>query len=154
MISGSEIAIRHAAADEIGALKRLFDQHKRELGFVVKAALEHAIIRKELLIAISEGGEIIGAVYYRHRRDGQTTLYAIVVDSAHRLRAVGRALLNALKNEASCRGQKSIVLKCPTELEANKFYEAENFLLVTTDAGKHRPLNIWYLPLKSQSSQT
>jgi N-acetylglutamate synthase-like GNAT family acetyltransferase len=151
-ISGSEVEIRHAVTDEIGVIKRLFDEHKRELGFVVKAALENSIARRELLVAVSEVDEVIGAVHYRHCKDGQTTLYSIVVDSAYRSRTIGRALLHALKHEASNKGQKSIQLKCPAELEANKFYEAERFLLVTVEPGRRRPLNVWRLLLESASN--
>jgi GNAT superfamily N-acetyltransferase len=73
-----------------------------------------------------------------------------VVDGTYRLRGVGRALLHELRVEAAIKGQKSILLKCPAELEANKFYEAEHFLLVSTEPGKHRPLNIWCLSLHNR----
>jgi N-acetylglutamate synthase-like GNAT family acetyltransferase len=146
-ISGSEIEIRHAIADEIAAVKMLLDRHKNELGFVIRSALVNSIERNELIVTVTGEGEIVGVVHYRHRRDGQTTLYSIVVDSAYRLRGIGNALLCALKHEAVSKGQTSILLKCPTELEANKFYEAEHFSLVSTEPGKHRPLNIWRLPL-------
>jgi len=112
------------------------------------SALVNSIKRNELVIAVNADGEIVGVVHYRHRKDGQTTLYSIVVDGTFRLKEVGRALLYELKNEAVGKGQKSILLKCPTELEANKFYEAEHFSLVTTDAGKLRPLNIWTLSIQ------
>jgi len=147
-ISGSDIEIRQATAEQIDAIKRLFDRHKTELGFVTRSALVNSLKRNELLVAATENGEIVGVVHYRHRKDGQTTLYSIVVDSAYRLRAVGRVLLHELKHEALSKGQKSIQLKCPVELEANKFYKAEHFLLVTIEPGKHRPLNIWFLPLR------
>lgn len=132
----------------------LFDRHKDELGFVIRSALANSIKRGELIVAVTRDGDIVGVVHYRHRKDGQTTLYSIVVDGTYRLRTVGRTLLYELKNEASGKGQKCILLKCPTELEANKFYEAEHFLLVTTELGKHRPLNIWCLPLQNQLLQT
>lgn len=146
-ISGSDIEIRQAKAEEIDAIKRLFDRTKNELGFVVKSALMNSIERNELVIAVSQGGGIVGAVHYRHRKDGQTTLYSIVVEDTFRLKSVGRALLCELKNESVSKGQSSILLKCPSELEANKFYEAEHFSLVTTDKGKHRSLNIWRINL-------
>jgi len=117
------------------------------LGFVIKSALINSSERNKVVIAINAGDEIVGVVHYRHRKDGQTTLYSIVVDGTFRLNAVGRTRLYELKNEAVGKGQKSILLKCPTELAANKFYEAEHFSLVTTDAGKLRPLNIWTLRL-------
>lgn len=149
MISGSEIAIRHAIVEEIDAIKKLFDRHKNELGFVVKSALVNSIHRNELIVAIKTDGEIVGVVHYRHRKDGQTTLYSIIVDDRYRQKALGKSLLYELKREATYKGQKNILLKCPTELEANRFYEAERFSLVTTDTGKHRPLNIWVLSLQS-----
>lgn len=140
--------IRHAIADEIDAIKILFDRYKNELGFVIKSALVNSIKRHELIVAVADGGKIVGVVHYRHRKDGQTTLYHIVVDGPYRLKSVGKALLTELKKEASDKGQKNILLKCPAELEANKFYEAEHFSLVSTDAGKHRLLNIWTLSLQ------
>lgn len=149
MISGSEIAIRHAIVEEIDAIKKLFDRHKNELGFVVKSALVNSIHRNELIVAIKMDGEIVGVVHYRHRKDGQTTLYSIIVDDMYRQKTLGKSLLYELKREATYKGQKNILLKCPVELEANRFYEAERFSLVTTDIGKHRPLNIWVLSLQS-----
>lgn len=148
-ISGSEIEIRHAIVEEIDLIKRLFDRHKNELGFVIKSALINSIERNELIVAVNERGEIVGVVHYRHRKDGQTTLYSIVVDATCRLKAIGRALVYELKNEASGKGQKNILLKCPTELESNKFYEAEHFSLIATDSGKLRPLNIWVFQLET-----
>lgn len=153
-ISGSNIEVQQATAEQIDAIKQLFDQHKTELGFVIRSALVSSLKRNELLVAVTENDEIIGVVHYRHRKDGQTTLYSIVVEKAFRRKAVGRALLCELKDEASGKGQKRILLKCPTELEANKFYKAEHFLLVTTELGKHRTLNIWCLPLQNQLLQT
>lgn len=147
-ISGNEIDVRCAVTEDIDSIKGLFDRHKNELGFVIRSALINSINRNELIVAARVGGEVIGAVHYRHRKDGQTTLYSIVVDGTYRLMSVGRALLYELQKEASNSGQKSILLKCPAELEANKFYKAEHFSLITQDPGKYRPLNVWVLRLR------
>jgi len=149
MISGNEIEIRHATEEEIDAIKRLFDRHKNELGFVVKSALANSIKRNELVVTVTDGGEIVGVVHYRHRKDGQTTLYSIVVAKQYRHHAVASSLVNNLQQEALAKQQHSIALKCPIELDANKFYKALGFELVGIDNGKHRPLSLWRLSLQT-----
>jgi N-acetylglutamate synthase-like GNAT family acetyltransferase len=147
---GVDIEIRRASFGEITAIKLLLDRHKNELGFVVQSALTSSIQRDELITAVTDNNQIVGIVHYRHRRDGQTTLYSIVVDAPFRLRKIGRELLRELKSEAHSKGQKCILLRCPTDLEANRFYEAEQFSLVAVETGKRRPLNVWMYDLRSK----
>jgi N-acetylglutamate synthase-like GNAT family acetyltransferase len=149
MTFGSEIEIRQATAGDIDEIKKLFDQHKTELGFVVKSALLNSIRRSELIVALAPNGELVGIVHYRHRKDGQTTLYSIVVVLPFRRQSIATSLVGALRQEALVRGQRFILLKCPTELAANEFYRSMAFHLVATENGKHRRLHIWQLDLGS-----
>lgn len=141
------VEVKRASENQIDSIKKLFDRHKNELGFVVKSGIINSIRRNELLVALLNGDKVVGVVQYRHRKDGQTTLYSIVVDESYRLKAVGTSLLNELKSEAFKKQQKKILLKCPVDLAANKFYEAQRFSCAATEKGKHRSLNIWTIDL-------
>lgn len=149
MTSGSEFTIRLANAEDISAIKALVDQHKVELGFVIKSALLTSITRSELAIAVLKSGKLVGMVHYRHRKDGQTTLYSIVVDPVYRRQQIARTLVVYLRNSALARGQAFIALKCPEGLPANQFYHALGFELTGRESGKLRPLILWKLSLST-----
>lgn len=139
------ITLRKATSADLDAVKALFDRHKLELGFIIRAALEKSIQQAELIIAVTHDEELAGLVHYHHRRDAQTTLYSIVVDSPWRERGVGRCLIDALRDECRIRKQHFILLKCPQGLPANDFYAHYGFNLAKKEIGKHRPLNVWTL---------
>lgn len=102
------------------------------------------------MLAVTIAGEIVGVVHYRHRKDGQTTLYSIVVAKHYRRYTVASSLVFHLRQEAEARQQRSIALKCPIELDANKFYKALGFELIGVDTGKHRPLSLWRMSLPTR----
>ncbi len=148
MTSGnSRVLYRKAISADLEAIKSLADQHKNELGFVVRAAFAKSIDASEIILALDENGAVLGFVHYHHRKDGQTTLYSIVVDEVHRRRGIGKRLVAELGEEARRKGQSFIFLKCPTELAANSFYRAGGFDLRSTVEGKHRALHEWILEL-------
>lgn len=143
MTSGAnEIVITKATPSDIDGIKKIADAHRKELGFVRRPSLLESINRAEVFVA-RQNGSIIGFVEYRHRKDEQTTLYNIVVEPAYRRAGVGRNLLERLIQEAEQRRKTRILLKCPTELAANRFYEQIGFDLYQVEAGKKRRLNIW-----------
>lgn len=146
MTSGSNnrFTFRKAKLSDLDPIKALADLHRNELGFVLRPALEKSIIENEIIIAEARK-VLIGFAHYRHRRDQQTTLYHIVVHADFRGHGVGKRLIKALHKEASERGKKHILAKCPVSLEANKFYSRADFNLDRTEDGKSRPLNVWML---------
>lgn len=149
MTSGnnSHFSIRKAALDDLDAIKQLADQHREELGFVLRPALEKAITDQELLVAEAEE-LIVGFVHYHHRQDLQTTLYHIAVREERRSQGIGRALIEALSIESSKRGRHQILLKCPKNLTANSFYANTGFSLTHAERGKKRELNVWVTHLE------
>lgn len=148
MTSGdSKFMIRKARLDDIPALKRLADQHKTELGFIIRGALQKSIEQHELLVAEDETGKLCAFVQYRHRKDDQTTLYNIVVSPDERKQGIGQALVTSLAHEARAQRKSLILLKCPQDLPANNFYREYGFELQEVETGKHRALNIWRLRL-------
>jgi len=143
----SGLMVRKAKLADLDEIKLLVDQHKLELGFVVRAALMRSINSSEVMVAISENEKIVGFVHYRHRKDGQTTLYNILVRHDFQGHGVGERLVAELAKEAVVRSQKMILLKCPVELKANDFYRKLGFTLEGTLDGKKRPLNVWRIDI-------
>ncbi len=161
--------VRAACADDVDAVKRLADAHRRELGFVVKASLVEACRRGELLVAVAQDANVapkitapampeaaapaqtnslIGFVQAYFRRDGQATLHTIAVDGAYRRHGVGRALVSALIDASRQRGMASILLRCPLDLAANTFYASLGFSRERLEQGKRRQLAVWTCNLR------
>lgn len=144
-----QMLIRRARLDDIDKVKALADNHKAELGFVLRPALEKSILSNELLVASDEAtSEVLGFTDFHHRRDEQTTLYHIVVAPRHRNQGIGTLLITALLSEANEHEKKRIVLKCPVDLDANNFYMKVGFRLLARQNGTGRDLNIWRIDLE------
>lgn len=139
-----DYTIRKATPADLDAIKVLADAHRHELGFVLRPALARSITRDQVLVAENSAG-LMGFVEYHHRRDAQTTLYHIAVIPECRRRGVGRALVNALRAEASALGKRTVLLKCPADLPAQGFYGRLGFNLLGEETGKSRPLVVWTL---------
>ncbi len=138
--------IRKATLNDLDEIKALADANRYELGFVLRPALIRSINRKEVFVA--ENKSIMGFVEYHHRRDSQTTIYHIVVCKTYRRVGVGRALINAVIEEAKKFNKKYILSKCPIDLPANKFYEHLGFENSGISNGKNRKLVVWIKKLK------
>lgn len=141
------MTITKAVPQDIDAIKRIADVHRKELGFSRRPALLKSISQQEILVA-RQNEQIIGYVEYHHRRDEQTTLHNIVVFPEYRGQDVGRKLIATLQTESQSKNKRFILLKCPVDLPANNFYSHTGFSLVKTEPGKRRQLNIWQLEVK------
>ncbi len=142
------VTIRDAqSSSDLDWLKALADKHKTQLGFVRRGELHRSIEQKEMLV-IEEGGRQRGFVQFHHRRDGQTTIYNIIVASEVRGQGLGRGLIQALILACQAHGQTTIRLKCPDNLEANKFYKHVGFEWNNREEGKLRALNVWHLHIE------
>src|SRR6185312_2332177 len=102
-------------------------------GFVMQRSIDLASVRNELFTSPH------GAAYVWRRRDGQTTIHAIVSDA----RGDGSALLQRIIEDSRTRGQTSLTAKCPAGLAANDWYRRRGFVLDHTEPGKARSLNVW-----------
>lgn len=147
LTSGSSLIVRPAAPDDLPAIKRLADAHRHELGFVLLPSLREQIERSEMLVAELDGA-VVAFVDYHRRRDGQVTLYHIVVAPGVRRQGVGRTLLTRLEEIVRASDSGPIRLKCPVDLEANTFYRRYGFALEGVLEGRRRALNVWALPVE------
>lgn len=83
-----------------------------------------------------------GMCHWHLRRDGQITIREIIVLPERQGEGIGHAMLQQLKGVD---GATSIFAKCPVDLPANGWYEAEGFELEGVDEERARPLNHWRL---------
>ncbi len=147
------VKVRWAQERDIWAVKQLADNNRAALGFVVRASLEERVRHRELLVG-ERRGEVVGFVSFHHCRDGWTTIYELCVDERCRKQGVGRALVEAVKDDALKVGQKGIRLKCPLDLPANGFYARLGFTRVAIQEGKRRPLAVWEKRIWSATYQS
>ncbi len=134
--------MRPASEADIAAIKCIADGCKREVGFISRGMLRNASGRGELLVA-TLGSEVVGFVDFHRRRDGQITIYGIVVAAEQRGHGIGRSLVAALVAEPL---PARLALKCPTDNAANNFYAMLGFQCVGVEAPtRRRPLNLWVL---------
>jgi ribosomal protein S18 acetylase RimI-like enzyme len=138
---------RKAEPKDLEVIKTIADEHRDELGFILRPALAESIRREEVIVS-ENGSGIIGFVEYHHRRDEQTTLYHIAVASDYRRRGIGRSLVSALREEARAFDKRVIRLKCPVDLPAQDFYARMGFQIEGEVEGKARRLVLWALHVR------
>ncbi|MCX7778515.1 MAG: GNAT family N-acetyltransferase [Armatimonadetes bacterium] len=138
--------VRLARMDDFGAVKELADKHRHELGFVRLSVLEEAIKGGRVFVAVNSSS-VIGFVHFRCCKDGHATIYEIVVAPMWRGVGVGKALVNAVIEEARREGCSTLRLKCPIDLPSNGFYHHIGFQRVRIEQGKKRSLAVWELVL-------
>lgn len=134
--------IAMARQSELPSIKRLADDNKPELGFVLLPALRAAICERRVL-TVQLGVRTVGFAHFRNRRDGVTKIYQVCVDQGRRRRGYGRKLLGSIENLARATGQKAIILSCPEGLTANRFYRRCGYAVERVEPGKVRRLVVW-----------
>ncbi|HPZ55674.1 MAG TPA: GNAT family N-acetyltransferase [Bacillota bacterium] len=141
------VDVRLAHSSDLEPVKRLADDNRDSIGFLPRAAFQESIKRGWLLVAKVDG-EPVGFVRFRPRAtDDVCTLYEICVSHSWRRRGIGTLLLDALKAHAQHHNKRWIRLKCPTDLEANRFYLQYGFRKIGCSEGKARPLVEWAMSL-------
>jgi hypothetical protein len=90
----------------------------------------------------SKRGELLlidgGMCRWHLRKDGQLTIYEIISTR----RGAGKEMLSALKKI----GSTSIFAKCPADMESNKWYSRNGFVMIGAETSKSgRIINLWKL---------
>lgn len=128
--------VKLATLDNIDHIKQVAKKYTKELGFILRPALEEAVKRGELLYHPLTGA----FCHYHRRRDGVSVIYEICTPTEARGQGLGKKMIDILP--------LPIELKCPVDNESNKFYEHIGFKLIGTEPGKKRQLNKWRLDYK------
>lgn len=99
----------------------------------------------ESLFSSANKGELIlvegGFCRWHLRRDGQLTIYEILVLSEYQRQGIGSSMLETLKHVP---GAMSIVAKCPVDLDSNSWYAAMGFTCIAIEQSHSgRGINVW-----------
>lgn len=128
--------IRLATTGDYTSIKKICNQNREWLPFVMRVAIEESIGRGEVMVA-EEDGKVIGFIHFHKRRDGVTTLHEIGVDMNYQRLGIARSLISRLG--------KPIKLKVVKDNPANEFYQRLGFELIGSVFGRTRELNIYQL---------
>jgi hypothetical protein len=131
--------IRPARPDDWPFLDQLQRKHHDAIGFLSRMALEHAIARGRVLLAM-ENGEPAGYLYGKAPYQSQERV-AIIFQAAICLDARRRLIGAALVAEFAARQCERIAqvsLWCAADLEANLFWSALGFIPVAARPGAER----------------
>lgn len=130
--------LRPAAVDEIDQIKKLADQNKQYLGFILLPTLIQAQKRDWLIVAVGKKtGKILGFINVWRRRDNWVTVMELCVVDCYRKYGIGVALMNYFP--------RPLKLKCTIENPANKFYARVGCKTAGIETGKKRKLQKWIL---------
>jgi ribosomal protein S18 acetylase RimI-like enzyme len=145
--------ILEAINEDAPQIIALAEAHEHELGPISKhhSWLMQHIDRGEVFVAKTQEGKVVGFVSFHHkhlREDEHTTIYYLCTDSAYRRHGIGKRLMEAVAVDTRLCGNKRIMLKCPTQLPANHFYQCIGYTLEGSETDHEGGrLNVWTLSL-------
>jgi hypothetical protein len=135
----SPATIRDASPGDWSFLDHLQRKHHEAVGFLSRAALEHAIAQRRVLLALENGepaGYLYGKATYQRQEHVAIIFQAAICYDARR-RLLGTALVEAFAARR-CVGVSQLCLWCASDLDANLFWSALGFVPVAWRAGAHR----------------
>jgi hypothetical protein len=136
MTATSATTIREARPGDWSFLDHLQRKHHAAIGFLSRAALEEAIARRRVLLALENdepAGYLYGTAPYQRREQVAIIFQAAICYDARR-RLLGTALVEAFANRLSAEVAQ-LCLWCASDLDANLFWSALGFSAVATRAG-------------------
>jgi len=142
MVKKMDGTIRLAEHKDIIAVKKIADENRSSLGFILRSTIEKQIENRELLVC-EHNNEVVGFISFHSRLDGWVTIYDLCIEKLYRGKGFGKKLVEIVEEQAYKEGQIGIRLKCPIDLPANDFYAHIGFKKVNVEKGKKRSINIW-----------
>lgn len=126
--------IRLATDHDLTDIKRIANQNREFIGFVMKIALIEAIKKRSLLVFEDLSG-VIGFVHYHPRKDGWHTIHEIAVSKQLQSKGVGQQLFDSVP--------LPIRLKTTEDnIKALGFYVKNGMKIVGIENGKKRKLTV------------
>lgn len=122
-------------------------RHADALGFIPRMALLEKIERGQVAIARA-GGEPAGFLHHGSLARPEVRVFQAAVLPGERRRGLGMALVDDLVDRAAAAGAGGVSLRCLSFLEANRFWRAAGFRLLTTEPGGKGTLNVWVKKLE------
>lgn len=127
--------IRLAVVDDLVIIKKIANQNRDFIGFVMKVALIEAISKKSLFVFDSVDG-VLGFIHYHPRKDGWNTVHELAVMREHQGKGIGQALFDIVP----------LPMRLKTTVDnatAIAFYAKNNMLHVRNEQGKKRSLVVF-----------
>lgn len=126
--------IRLATEHDLNDIKRIANQNREFIGFVMKVALMEAIQKKSLLVFENLSG-VVGFVHYHPRKDGWHTIHELAVSKQCQSKGIGQQLFDFVP--------LPIRLKTTEDnIKALKFYAKNGMDIVRVENGKKRKLTV------------
>lgn len=126
--------IRLASEHDLTDIKRIANQNREFIGFVMKVALMEAIQKKSLLVFDNSTG-VVGFVHYHPRKDGWHTVHELAVSKSIQCQGIGQQLFDSVP--------LPIRLKTTEDnVNALKFYAKNGMNIVGIENGKKRKLTV------------
>ena len=132
----NNIVYRIANNQDYVSIKKIANQHREYLPFVMRVAIEDSIKRDEVLVAECNN-RVVGFLHFHKRRDGYTTVHEIGIDREYQSMGIGKKLLSYL--------EKPIQLKVTKDNQVNEFYKRLGFKFIKEVEGTKRVLNLYVL---------
>ena len=153
MIEAAGVTIREASQEDAPAIRALSEASQDELGAISQHRhwLTHQIEIGDVFVAETSDGELVGFVVFNHNppeEQEHTTVYYLCVNSTYRKNGIGKRLMEAVAVDVRLFGNRRIILKCPTQLAANYFYQSIGYILEGSETDQEGDrLNSWTLSL-------
>jgi len=93
--AGCFAPLRYALMSDLGQIMAIANSYKKELGFVRRVAIQEAIAKNEVLVALYSG-QVVGFCKFHKRKDGIHTIYELAVSKHHQGQKIGAGLLAAI----------------------------------------------------------
>ena len=138
----SDPIVTPATEADLAFVVSLQKRHADALGFIPRMALLEKISLNQITLA-RENGDPAGFLHHGSLARPEVRVFQAAIQYDARRRHLGLALVNDLLERAADAGAKGISLRCLSFLEANEFWRAAGFRLLTTEPGAKGTLNVW-----------
>lgn len=146
-----DIDIRPATSNDLTYIDSLQKKNAEELAFYPKAVFEREVENLRLILAMVNN-EPAGYLYHG-AFSPVVKIHQACIEYDLRGQLYGSALVRELKSLVLAAGGMSITLRCGSDLQANKFWEAMGFYCQGISKGgvrRMRDINNWRLDLQPQ----
>lgn len=89
----SNVAVVKASEEDFSSIIKIGNQHRNEMGQILKHNLRVGIAEQSLLVAKDSSGQTVGFILWHQRKDGWNTIYDVGVEKSHLGAGVGKALI-------------------------------------------------------------
>jgi len=127
--------IRLALESDFDSIKKIANQNREFIGFVMKVALKESLLKKSLYVYELDK-KIVGFINYHPRKDGWHTIHEIAVLKEYQRMNIGQELFHIVPTP----------IRLKTTIDntiAQKFYIKNNMTISAVVEGKKRKLYIF-----------